>query len=265
LALHAGVPTSIVLASCPGPCVLEQGSIRAPFADLEVARADRGVRVVAAGGALCVDLVEHLMAAVGGLGVRDGLRVTVRGPEVPLLDGGARRMALGLRSIGAGASPRRRRVTCSAAFELGGARYELEPSDSVELEVLVQFDHPLVRGTTARWRGDAEGFLRRVAPARTFGFLSEAAALREVSRARGANPRDVVVLCDDGTTLSDPPPEPDECARHKLLDLIGDLTLSGGVPLGRIRALRPGHAATLEVARRAAERGVIAAEASGHG
>ncbi|PKQ05802.1 MAG: UDP-3-O-acyl-N-acetylglucosamine deacetylase, partial [Alphaproteobacteria bacterium HGW-Alphaproteobacteria-10] len=130
------------------------------------------------------------------------------------------------------------------------------PSEETRLCVEVEFDHPLVEGKRAQWQGDPDDFLTRVAPARTFGFRRDVSRLRAAGRARSVDPRSVVVLEDDGTSLSEPPPGRDECVRHKLLDLIGDLTIAGGVPLGVIEARRPGHRATHAVMSMAWAQGV---------
>lgn len=255
VALHDGCPTSVVLVRRPGPVALRQRGVEVPLSELQIDRTDYGVVVV--GGVLRVDLVEHLFAAVGGLGIGGDLRVDVGGSEVPLLDGGAARFVRALRELGLPVAPPRMRVTRVASFEVGGTCYRFSPSERTELRVEVDFDHPLVVIRRACWDGDSDDFSARIAPARTFGFRRDAEALRRAGRARAVDPRAVVILDDDGGTPSDPPPAPDECARHKLLDLVGDLVLSGGLVRGRIEAFRPGHGATRRALALAREAGVI--------
>lgn len=253
-ALHAGGFSAVVLMRRPGPLAFRQHGVEIALDDLRVDRTDQGVAVT--GGGVRVDLVEHLCAAIGGLGIDQGLRVDVFGPEVPLLDGGALRFARALRQLHLPACPRRVRIVKPAAFQLEGAEYRFAPSEETRLCVEVEFDHPLVEGKRAQWQGDPDDFLTRVAPARTFGFRRDVSRLRAAGRARSVDPRSVVVLEDDGTSLSEPPPGRDECVRHKLLDLIGDLTIAGGVPLGVIEARRPGHRATHAVMSMAWAQGV---------
>lgn len=257
IALHAGVPVSVVLSAVPGPTSIAQNGLVAAISDLRVERADRGVCVTDPSGKMHVDLVEHLFAAIGALELERGLLVSVDGPELPLMDGGARAFALALRALRLPSMAPSRRILRAHRVEVGESVYEFEPGDRVRVQVHVQFDHPLVRVQEAAWAGDAEDFLERIAAARTFGFLREADALRATSRARGANTRDVIVLCDDGTSVSEPGPSADECVRHKLLDLVGDLTIAGGIPVGTVRAWRPGHRATHEVMARAIDSGVF--------
>lgn len=246
-ALHAGEVSRVTLSACEGPTRVEQAGVSATLDQLRIVRADRGVCVTDPTGRMRIDLIEHLLAAVGALGLGRGLRIAVDGPEAPLLDGGAARWARALLALGQAPAPPRLRIARAACIEVGASVFELQPLGRVRLQVTLEYDHPLIAVKHASWQGDAEDFVTRIARARTYGFLAEANALRAAARARGANSRDVVVLCDDGGTISDPPPEPDECARHKLLDLIGDLTLGAGLALGSIGARRPGHRATHEM------------------
>lgn len=257
IALHSGLPSSVLFGRYDGPIVLEQRGVRCALAQLHVERADSGVLVGSSDGALRVDLVEHVLAAVGGLGLTFGVRIVVDSGEPPLIDGGALSFLRALKSLGVPPTDRARRVVRPALFELGRSRYEFLPADHAAMEVFVEFAHPLAGESKACWDGSAEQFETDLAPARTFGFLSDWEVLKTSGRGRGANVRDVVVLCADGTTCSNPPPSAGECARHKLLDLVGDATLSGGVPRGHIRAVRPGHQANLEAFARASAQGVF--------
>jgi UDP-3-O-[3-hydroxymyristoyl] N-acetylglucosamine deacetylase len=257
VALHAGGYASVVLQGSDGPLTLAQGGACAAFDALHVVRADHGVTVADAAGRIHIDLVEHFMAALGGLGISAGVRATIRGPELPLLDGGARRYADALGSLGVPDTAPRVRIARAWRASVGASSYSFTPDVQTTIEVRVAFDHPLIEIDTAHWDGDRASFLHRIAPARTFGFLRDAGALSAAGRAKAVDTSVVVVLCEDGSTLSSPPPGPDECARHKLLDLIGDLTLCCGVPLGRITADRPGHAATTRAIAQAITAGVF--------
>jgi len=96
--LHAGGSASIVLHVRPGPLTLRQAGFACSLADLRILRTDQGVQV--GYGPVCIDLVEHLAAALGGMGVTEGLEIVLVGPEVPLLDGGAYRFASSLAQLG---------------------------------------------------------------------------------------------------------------------------------------------------------------------
>jgi UDP-3-O-[3-hydroxymyristoyl] N-acetylglucosamine deacetylase len=237
-----------------GPLVVAQRGAVARLDELRPVRTDRGVTVATPDGRVRVDLIEHLLGAVGGLGVSGGLRVA-SGDELPLLDGGARRFAEALAAL---ELPRGRslRVAREAVIEHGRSVYRFAPGPTPSLRVTIEFPRPVGRQCTA-WDGDADDFVARVAPARTFGWAREIDALRAAGRAAAVDLASVLVFDEHGPIAGCRPPEPDEPARHKLLDLVGDLALYGGPPLGVIDALAPGHTATHAVASRALSLGVL--------
>lgn len=256
IALHSGERTAVTLSRAAGPLSLTQNGAMTWLRDLNLARTDHGVCLAAADGRVSVDLVEHLLAAFGGLGVRDGVRVDVCGAELPLLDGGAQAFARALLRLDAPQAPPPLTVTRAGVFRHGGATYRLAPAAGVHLCVQIEFRPPVGR-QGASWDGDAVDFLERIAPARTFGFLEEHDVLLRRGRARGVSLEHVVVFDGAGALPQGRAPEADEPARHKLLDLIGDLALYGGPPRGSIAAERPGHTATHAIVREALAAGVL--------
>jgi UDP-3-O-[3-hydroxymyristoyl] N-acetylglucosamine deacetylase len=256
VALHRGGPAEVRLSRAQGAVTFVQRGAEAPLDALRPARTDRGVTVTDAGGTIRVDLVEHLLAAIGGLGVASGVRIETDDAELPLLDGGALRFAEALLSLD---PPRGRglRVARAAALDHGRSVYRFAPAAAPRLRVEIDFPPPVGRQAAA-WDGDPDDFMTRIAPARTFGWVSELDALRAAGRAAGVDLASVLVFGDAGPIPGCRPPGPDEPARHKLLDLIGDLALHGGPPRGTIDALLPGHTATHAVAARALADGVLA-------
>lgn len=214
---------------------------------LDVVRADRGVCVIAPGTSLRIELVEHLAAALAGAGLRSGLAIEVDGPEVPLLDGGALDFAAALRALIAEGwlrpEPTRLAIARCARFSFGATRYAIAPGPRSSIGVRTSFPPPIGAGR-ARWDGDADDFFARIAPARTFGFRHEYAALLATGRARGAAQSGVLVLESTESSERAGAPAMREPVLHKLLDLIGDLALYGGPPAGIVVASRPGHATT---------------------
>lgn len=261
-ALHSGETSSVTLSRHDGPLLFEQAGASLVLERLHAVGTYRGVTVEGRAepgseARVRIDLVEHLLAAFGGLGVREGVRVLVAGAEIPLLDGAARRFADALLALGAPRSPPRLRVLRAATLEHGRSAYCFEPCDRVSVEVDVDLPPPVGRGR-ASWDGDADDFVSRIAPARTFGWLAEHAELRARGRAAAVDLDSVLVFDDHGGVLQAcRPPDPGEPARHKLLDLIGDLALYGGPPAGRVRAALPGHGATHAVVREALAAGVL--------
>ncbi len=263
VALHRGVLASVRLSRRVGDVAFARDGVEASLAELRPVRTDHGVTVATHDGRLKIDLIEHLLAAVGGLGVARDLLIEPDGDELPLLDGGAARfteavLALGLPRLDA-PSTSALCVAREASFEHGRSFYRFVPGPTREVRVEVDFPAPVGRQRAA-WGGDPADFQRRIAPARTFGWARDAEDLRRAGRAFAVDLASVLVLGEDGPVPGCAFAGDDEPARHKLLDLIGDLALYGGPPRGLVEALVPGHTATHEVARRAiAERVLVQA------
>jgi UDP-3-O-[3-hydroxymyristoyl] N-acetylglucosamine deacetylase len=183
----------------------------------------------------------------------------VEGPEMPLLDGGASTWCAALQRLDLAPSVPRIHVTRAASFDVGPSHYELTPTaGTVEVTARIDFDDPRL-APAATWAGDAADFVARIAPARTFALAREIDELVRRGLARHVDPACVVVIAPDAILHAGRPFTADEPARHKLLDLLGDLYLRGGPPVGRVVAVRPGHASNARMLQRALEDGVLAA------
>jgi len=271
-ALHRGVPTAVTLTACEGPITFEQGGRRAHLSALTVRRSDAGVTLTDGHG-LELDLVEHLLAALAGLGIRRGVTAVVEGEELPILDGGARAFAEALTSLDLPArvpEPAPLVVRRPGCLAEGESSYVFDTGQETEVSVEVVFDHPAIGAQRASWDGSSRSFLESIAPARTFGFRADARALWQCGRAELAThssdpfaikafARAVVVYGQVAPVPSsgEPPPSDGEIARHKLLDLIGDFALYGGPPQGRVLARRPGHTASHRIIREAFSLGIL--------
>jgi UDP-3-O-[3-hydroxymyristoyl] N-acetylglucosamine deacetylase len=212
--------------------------------------------VEAHGGALRVSTVEHVFSALAGLGIYSDVMIVVDGPELPLLDGGAAAWCEAIATLCVAPRKPFLRVMREWVVDVGPSRYELTPGDCVEVEARIVIEDARV-AAEAHWAGDASDYRARIAPARTFAVAANLEELARRGLARQVDPTSVVVLAPDAIHHSGRPFSSDEPARHKLLDLIGDLYLHGGPPIGRVRAVRPGHSANAQFIRRAIHAGAI--------
>jgi UDP-3-O-[3-hydroxymyristoyl] N-acetylglucosamine deacetylase len=255
--LHTGLLARALLRRTPGRVRLRTRGAEALLHELNVVSTARATTVELPGGALRVGTVEHAFAALAGLSLYEGLTLEVDGPELPLLDGGAARWCEALAQLGIPASRPGVRVARRASFDIGPSRFELTPTDGrVEVHVRVDFDDPRL-AAEASWAGDPTDFVARIAPARTFALAREIDELARRGLARHVEPECVVIIAPDAILCAGRPFSPDEPARHKLLDLMGDLYRCGGPPIGRVRASRPGHAVNERAIRRGFDEGAL--------
>ncbi len=210
-----------------------------------------------------VTLVEHLLATLGGLRI-DNCEIAIDGPEPPGLDGSAMGYVAAVVKAGAVLLPARRAVWAvdsPVVVSAGGATVALHPAEHRGLRVSYLLDYgafgPIPRHIFSLDVLPAE-FAREVAACRTFVTVAEAEALRAQGVGRHLTPADLLVYGPHGP-LGNHQRFADEPARHKVLDLIGDLALCGFDFAGHVVAYRSGHALNVELARRLA---ALAAEAS---
>jgi UDP-3-O-[3-hydroxymyristoyl] N-acetylglucosamine deacetylase len=164
--------------------------------------------------------------------------------ELPILDGSARPFVDLIRKAGVRKQRRPRtyiRILRALEVREGNKFIAVYPADGYSVSYTINFPHPMIgRETLALELSNGE-YVSAIAPARTFGFLHEAEAMRQQGLIRGASDQNALVLTRDG--LVNPPLRfPDEFVRHKILDLIGDLALIGRQILGNVVADRAGHA-----------------------
>ena len=189
-----------------------------------------------------VETVEHLLAALVGLGV-DNVVVELNQPEVPIMDGSAASFVYLVHEAGLKRLTRPRRylkVLRSVSLTRGDKSIALYPAEHFKVTYTISFDHPLLRHMTHALRITQESFVDEIAPARTFGFLKEVEMLRKKGLALGGSLDNAVVLGETGI-LNNSLRFEDEFVRHKILDAIGDLALLGSPVIGHLVAHRGGH------------------------
>jgi UDP-3-O-[3-hydroxymyristoyl] N-acetylglucosamine deacetylase / 3-hydroxyacyl-[acyl-carrier-protein] dehydratase len=197
-----------------------------------------------------VRTVEHLLAAIGALEL-DNAVIEITGPEVPIMDGSFQPFleAIGSAGLREQDAPARVWQVSSPVSLTGpnGGHYICAPGEALRISATIEFDHPLVRRQFATFPIDGS-FPAELGPARTFGFMRDKERLQARGLALGATYENTVVL-DEEAVASGPLRFPDEFVRHKIGDLLGDLTVLGGRVRGSIVAERPSHAGNLELAR----------------
>jgi UDP-3-O-[3-hydroxymyristoyl] N-acetylglucosamine deacetylase len=197
-------------------------------------------------GDVKVHTVEHLMSALGGLGI-DNAYVDLDAPELPIMDGSASPYVLLIQQAGIEEQPAPKkflRVTRRVEVRDGDKWARLEPYEGFRLSFSIEFRHPVIERTTQEVSVDfAEtSYLKEIARARTFGFMHEVEELRDSGLALGGGLDNAVVLDEYRVLNSEGLRFADEFIRHKLLDAIGDLYLLGRQLLGAFGAHKSGHA-----------------------
>jgi UDP-3-O-[3-hydroxymyristoyl] N-acetylglucosamine deacetylase len=193
-------------------------------------------------GQATISTVEHLLAALWGMGVDNAL-IQVDGPELPIMDGSAAPFARVFRDTGLRSLPWPR------AFMLIQRPVELEDGDQwirvspgqPEITYNIDFPHPLIKSQRFTIPLRSESFRQEIAPARTFGFLKEVQYLQAKGLALGGSLDNAVVLDDAGVVNPEGLRFPTEFVRHKILDAVGDMALLGQPLLGRLEVRRGSH------------------------
>ena len=257
IGLHSG--RKVTLRLKPAPADYGIRFKRLDLDGLEVpAVADRIAGISYATGlaqdAASVGTVEHLLAALVGLGI-DNVSVELDQAEVPIMDGSAASFVYLVHEAGVRAlkAPRRfLKVVRPIALSNGNKRIAVYASDHFKVTYSISFDHPLLRHQSRTQHVTEETFQEEIAPARTFGFLKEVEQLRRKGLALGGSLDNAIVLGETGF-LNNTLRFEDEFVRHKILDVIGDLALVGHPIIGHVVAHRGGHALHAGFARKILE------------
>ncbi len=223
-----------------------------------------------------VSTVEHALAALFGLGIDNAL-IEIDGPEVPILDGSAAPFVKALKDAGLAKLPEEREyleITEPIRFfdETTGTELVAMPSDHFHVTTMIDFNSKILGQQYASLSSE-EDFSTEIAPCRTFVFLHELEYLVDHNLIKGGDLSNAIVIVDRlmnqeeldalAKKLNKPSVKIDkegilntselyfnnEPARHKLLDVLGDLALVGKPIMGKIVATKPGHTANVEFAK----------------
>jgi UDP-3-O-[3-hydroxymyristoyl] N-acetylglucosamine deacetylase len=194
-----------------------------------------------------IQTLEHLLAVLYMLGI-DSLIIEINGDEIPIMDGSASPFVQAILSAGIMSLPERKKsikIIKSSFLEEKDAAFSFSPDSGFKITYSIEYDHPAIQRQELSLSLNLENFIKEVAPARTFGFLKDVPALRAQGLAAGGSLDNAVVL-DEKSVISGPLRYPDEFVRHKILDLIGDLSLMGSPLTGHFKAHKAGHSLHLK-------------------
>ncbi len=252
--LHLGQPCTLEFRPAPAGFGVQfrrgdrAGSVLVP-ARVEVA-VDAERRTQLGTGEDALHTVEHVLAAVGALQI-DDLEIVLDGPEPPIMDGSAEPFFSALVSAGLVANGGTQEwlvLRKSIRVVDGESVYEAHPCHRLQLDVEIDFPHPLIGRQVGWYTVSASVFGKELASARTFGFIHEVSGLRARGLIQGASTANAVVL-DETAVVDTTLRWSDEFVRHKALDCVGDLVLVGARLRAHIVAHKPSHRGTIALVR----------------
>lgn len=250
--LHSGRPALVRLVPAPSGHGLVFHRVDLPGSPAIPARADLVTETLLSTTLAVEDArvqtVEHLLAALWGMGISDA-RIEVDGPEVPVLDGSAKPYVEAILNTGVSVLEGTRLVLpLPQAGRVDGEKaISVVPDTECRLTCVVDYGHPLAGPQIFQITLTPATFAREIAGARTFGFLRDVEAMRAHGLAKGGSVENAVVIGED--TYSSPLRFADELVRHKALDLIGDFALLGAHWTGHVLVVKGGHKLHNELAR----------------
>ena len=278
--LHTGKYAHLTLVPAPADYgirfVRTDRGVEVPAIASKITRTDRSTTI--SEGDVSVITIEHLMSALTGLGV-DNARIEIDNEEVPILDGSAERYVRAIAPDGLHEQDAERvwvelTETVEVEDPQTGSRIRIEPSATMSFSVEIDFNSHVLGVQKARWTEGAD-YVGQIAPCRTFVFMHELERLDAQGLVKGGDVDNAIVIVEHPVTpeqidymckffgqprLSVTPQGylsnlklhfPNECGRHKLLDLIGDMRLLGGFPKAKISGYKPGHKINTLAARTA--------------
>jgi UDP-3-O-[3-hydroxymyristoyl] N-acetylglucosamine deacetylase len=202
-----------------------------------------------------VRTVEHLLSALVGQGI-DNARIEVDGAELPLLDGSGQNWVEKMQAVGQricqGGEKTEIEVTTPVWVQADEAIVAAFPATQTRLSYGIDFPVPAIGQQWYSWEPAQNDYDRAIAPARTFVMAQQVEALRQAGLIKGGS-LDNALVCNEEGWLNPPLRFANEPVRHKLLDLVGDLSLLGTLPKAHIFAYKASHDLHIKLAHRLAQ------------
>lgn len=245
--LHTGCDVQLSLRPAPphtGVVIrrTDLSNFEIPARIEQVARVSYATTLMRLG--VMVSTVEHLLSALCGCQI-DNCYIDVDSLEIPIMDGSAApfiELIEAAQVIDQGVARCCLRVLDRIEARDGNRWIAIEPADDFTIDSTIDFPHPMIGRQRFQYQASPINYIGQIAAARTFGFQREIEALRAAGLIRGGSLDNAIVLTETGMLNEEPLRFVDEFARHKILDILGDLALIGRPVLGRVVAERSGHA-----------------------
>ncbi|MFH0813497.1 MAG: UDP-3-O-acyl-N-acetylglucosamine deacetylase [Pseudomonadota bacterium] len=190
-----------------------------------------------------INTVEHLLAALTGLGIDNAL-IELDASEIPIMDGSAEPFVKSFKAARFKfQNALKKFVVIKEPIKISCEDKYIEayPSDRLIIECTIDYDHPMIKKQSFAFDFSYTRFIKEISSARTFCLLEEVETLRANGFAQGGSLDNAVVIDKNGVLNPEGLRFPDEFVRHKILDLIGDLSLLGHPIIGYIKAYKSGH------------------------
>jgi UDP-3-O-[3-hydroxymyristoyl] N-acetylglucosamine deacetylase len=247
IGLHSGVPVTLrILPGATGRGIIfyrtDLDNFPIPADWKYVARVSYATSLMRQG--VLLSTTEHLLSVLYSVGI-DNARIEIDNLEVPILDGSSLPWVELLRQAGVKKSRRLRsylKICKPVEVCDGSKRISILPADRFQITCETDYDHPCAGRQSIDLELTADTYARQIAPARTFGFEQDLERMRDMGLIRGASLENAVCFGKKGILNPGGLRFSDECCRHKVLDLIGDLALLGRPLIGHVVAERAGHA-----------------------
>lgn len=248
LGLHSGINTKVkILPANPGE---GRYFVRVDLPGNPVIRASvdavcqTTLSTELANGEACIRTVEHLLAALAASGVDDA-RIEIDGGEVPLLDGSAK---VWVEAIAQTTITEGQKIESPIWIQEGDAFVAALPASETRFTYGIDFHYSVIGNQWHSWNPSLESFAEAIAPARTFGFADQIEQLQKAGLIKGGS-LDNALVCNETGWLNPPLRFANEPVRHKLLDLVGDLSLLGNFPIAHFLAYKASHKLHIQLAQ----------------
>lgn len=259
--LHSGVTTNVTIKSAApgsGRYFVRVDLPQSPIIPAQVAAVNQTVLSTQLGkGEIHIRTVEHILAALAGTGV-DNARIEIDSPEVPLLDGSASVWVENILRVGLVAQPESQKETYVITEPIWVREQDAFvcaiPASETRFTYGIDFDLPAIGNQWYSWTmpesdNSDTSFMTEIAPARTFGLLHQIEYLQKSGLIKGGNLENALVCGPDGW-LNPPLRFATEPVRHKILDLVGDLSLLGKFPQAHFLAYKASHNLHIQLAQK---------------